>query len=162
MLPLLRILVLAPLAYVAACIAAGYLVAFALFGLTDESMRTGLVIWSGIPLSIYAGIMSFIPALLAIVLAEMFGWRSIFYWLGVGGGIGLIGSGVTGFAGKAVDPELWNDYGLALHLAAGFVGGLVYWLIAGQAAGTGWSGAPDEPSPTLPDAEGRPPPPAER
>ena len=68
----------------------------------------------------------------AIVLAEFFGWRSVFYWLGVGGGIGLIGSGITGFAGNTVDPDFWNDYGLALNLAAGFVGGLVYWLVAGR------------------------------
>jgi len=96
------------------------------------------LIGSGIGVTFYAGAFSFIPALIAIVLAEAFGWRSVFYWLAVGGGIGLAANALGGFIGA---PD-FADYRLALHLAAGFVGALVYWLIAGRFSGVGRAGTP--------------------
>ncbi len=34
------------------------------------------------------GALAVIPAVLAIVLAELFRWRSVFFYLAVGGGLG--------------------------------------------------------------------------
>ena len=98
---LLRILILDPLAWVVACIAAG-----ATHRL--RALRRGRRSRTGWPCcrdrrrhDIRAGAFSFLPALIAIVLAEAFGWRSVFYWLAVGGGIGLAANGCTGFVGDA-------------------------------------------------------------
>ncbi len=107
--------------------------AFAFFGLPSEPHLVGLATGFGVGMTFAAGAFSFLPALLAIVLAEAFGWRSIFYWLAVGGGIGLAARGFTDFGAS---PE-WADYALIVPLGAGFIGGLVYWLIAGRLAGAG-------------------------
>ncbi len=133
---LLRILILDPLAYVVACIAAGATIAIALFGVGSDPDVVGLFVGTGVGVTFYAGAFSFLPALIAIVLAEAFGWRSVFYWLAVGGGIGLAANALTGFVGA---PE-FADYRLVLHLAAGFVGALVYWLIAGRLSGVNRAG----------------------
>lgn len=130
---LLRILILDPLAWVAACIAFGVTVAFAAFGAQSEPQMVGLSVGFATGMTLTAGVFSFLPALVAILLAEAFGWRSVFYWLAVGGGIGLAGHGLTGF----LDTPGWGDDRLLAVLGAGFVGGLVYWLIAGRLAGTG-------------------------
>ena len=79
----------------------------------------------------WAGAISFLPALLAIVLAEGFGWRSLLYYLLVGGTIGLL-------ADQSYDIFGWIDLAdqqLVIMLAAGFLGGFTYWLIAGRLAG---------------------------
>ncbi|MCP4384800.1 MAG: hypothetical protein GY798_25875 [Hyphomicrobiales bacterium] len=107
----------------------------------------GLVVWSAMAIIFYAGALSFAPALVAIVLAEAFGWRSVFYWLAVGGGIGLAGRLYTAPAAALPD----NGEHIALHLGAGFVGGLVYWLIAGRLAGI--SGSTRQPAPPDPSAD---------
>ncbi len=111
----------------------GLTIAVALFGVDTNFHRqlVGLLIGSGIGVTFYAGTFSFLPALIAIVLAEAFGWRSVFYWLAVGGGIGLAANALSSF----IDAPEYVDYRLALHLAAGFVGALVYWLIAGRFSG---------------------------
>ena len=66
-----------------------------------------------------------IPAFIVIVLAELFGWRSVFFYLAVGGALGLLASAAHGVVWDTPDDRL-------LLLAAGFVGGFVYWLIAGR------------------------------
>jgi hypothetical protein len=87
-------------------------------------------------MTFWAGTIGFLPAAIAIVLAESFGWRSILFYLLAGGLIGAAAihltmqSGVFDFADRP---------NVAL-LAAGFVGGFVYWLIAGRRAGTGITG----------------------
>lgn len=91
-----------------------------------------LVAWSSLVLILYAGALSFAPALVAIVLAEAFGWRSVFYWLAIGGGIGLAAHLVT----VPIEPLMPQGERAALYLGGGFVGGLVYWLIAGRLSGT--------------------------
>ena len=90
--------------------------AFAFFGLPSEPHLVGLATGFGVGMTFAAGAFSFLPALLAIVLAEAFGWRSIFYWLAVGGDIGLAARGFTDFGAS---PE-WADYALIVPLGAGF------------------------------------------
>ena len=74
------------------------------------------------------------PWLIAVVFAEGFGFRSVYYWFAVGGAIGAAAYAFTGFYGDKAD----GGSGIAIHLAAGFVGGFAYWLIAGRSSGQGF------------------------
>jgi hypothetical protein len=128
---LFRLLIVVPLAYVGAVIAAGFTTAIGYFGPGID--QTGWFAGSAALFAISAGGISFIPAIVAIVFAEVFAWRSVFLWLALGGAIGL--------AADRFVPELYapsmDGRRLAIFLAAGFVGGFVYWLIAGRFAGVG-------------------------
>jgi hypothetical protein len=66
------------------------------------------------------------PFLAGIIAAEWLGLRSMLLWTLFGGAIGLA-LHLFGFPG---------NYHVAPALAAGFVGGFVYWLIAGRGAGS--------------------------
>lgn len=69
------------------------------------------------------------PAIVAVLIAEMFGIRSWLYYA-VAGALtallpwALLPSGIDGAIFDAVD-----------ILACGFVGGLIHWLVAGRSAG---------------------------
>ncbi len=128
---LLRILVVIPLGYVAACIAAGVVFALSLYGFVRESdpVVQGVAIGFAFAMSAYAGALAAAPMLAAIILAEAFGWRS-FFWSLFGGLLGL--------AGKALqeNPEGVQTPGIvALYAVAGLVAGAVYWLVAGRSSG---------------------------
>ena len=123
-----------PLGFIAACVAAGVMATFGVFGLEYFDVEvTGYYVASMIMMTFWAGTIAFLPAAGAIVLAEAFAWRSILYYLLVGGAIGAIGVHLTEQSG-ALD---FADRPYVTLLAAGFVGGFVYWLIAGRLAGTG-------------------------
>lgn len=143
----LRLLFLVPLGYIAGCVAAGFMLAFGLFGYgPDPETRfffaASVFIWT-----FWAGAAAFVPALVAIILAEALAWRSVLYWLAVGGGIGLV-------AGRFFDryPGLdFADRRTVVLLAAGFVGGFAYWLVAERLAGA------REPLPPARPGEGKVP-----
>ncbi len=78
------------------------------------------------------GAASFAPAAVAIVVSEIFGLRSVFYFFAVGGVLGLILDQVIDFHDSA---ELL-DRAHVLFPAAGLAGAFVYWLIAGRLAGS--------------------------
>ncbi|HTQ84382.1 MAG TPA: hypothetical protein VMI47_14070 [Pseudolabrys sp.] len=85
----------------------------------------------------YIGGTAFVPALLLILLAEIARMRSIIYF-GVAGAV----VGLTSYYGSDVEFRLENttdvvpvNHPLQLAAAAGIVGGLAYWLIAGRSAG---------------------------
>lgn len=86
-------------------------------------------------MTVWAGMISALPALLAVIFAELFGWRSVLFYFLVGGMIGLIADQVSKLA---IDPVPYGGR-TVIMLAAGFVGGFVYWLIAGRLAGQGGS-----------------------
>jgi hypothetical protein len=87
----------------------------------------------------YVGAVALLPALLLAVLAEAARIRSFLYY-GVGGAL----IGLASFYGSDISSQLENTtdivpvgHSLQLAAAAGIVGGLVYWLIAGRNAGRG-------------------------
>ena len=129
---LLRILFLVPTGFIVAVLAATLTILAGWYGhepgvLTDLA-ATGYVIGVGVWVLLQVGALSVLPTVLVIVLAEMFAWRSVIFYLAVGGGLGL--------AADRLDVMLWEADGNTLLLpAAGFVGGFAYWLIAGRLAG---------------------------
>ncbi len=138
---LLRLLVLIPLGYVVANAAAAVTVATASFG-SDSGLRpSGLVIVSGV-MMFYAGAASFVPSLLAIAASELWRIRSVFFFLIFGGALGYVIHQFAPFAGPV---EMYQQRALAFP-AAVFVGGAVYWFIAGRMAGIGRNRRQDGPA----------------
>jgi hypothetical protein len=130
---LLRLLILAPLAYVLALIAAATTVTIGLFGGQIDGDTAPFALGTGIGIMFYAGLITFVPALIAVILAETLGWRSLTFYLAAGGVIGLIASETTlAFDGLAFAGDL-----RLLCVAGGFVAGAVYWLIAGKLGDSG-------------------------
>jgi H+/Cl- antiporter ClcA len=84
----------------------------------------------------FVGATAFVPALLLIVLAEAVRMRRLLYYAVAGAVVGLtsyFGSDVSLRLEKTTDvaPVI---HPLQLAAAAGIVGGLVYWLLAGRNA----------------------------
>ena len=130
---LLRLLILAPLAYILALIAAATTVTIGLFGGQVDADTAPFALGAGIGIMFYAGLITFVPALIAVILAETLGWRSIAFYLAAGGVIGLIASETT----LAFDGLAFADDLRLLCVAGGFVAGAVYWLIAGKLGDAG-------------------------
>jgi len=130
----LRIFVLIPLAFMAACLAAGLFFVLGVIGLgpqgayLDTYFAETALLAAGV--SATAGALVFFPAAAAILLAEVFRWRSVLFYLLAGLTAGLW-SAVTLQATNMVA----TDVGPALFAAAGSVAGFVYWLLAGRSAG---------------------------
>ena len=85
----------------------------------------------------FVGAVAFLPALVVIVIAEAARLRNFLYY-GVGGAL----VGLASYYGSDISVRLENTtdvapVGNALQLAAaaGIIGGLVYWVIAGRNAG---------------------------
>ena len=85
----------------------------------------------------YIGASAFVPALLLIVVAEVMRLRNLLYYAAAGAVVGL-----TSFFGSNVELRLENTtdvtpvfHPLQLAAAAGIIGGLAYWLLAGRNAG---------------------------
>ena len=77
------------------------------------------------------------PAVLLVVVAEVMRLRSLLYYAAAGAVVGL-----TSYYGSNVELRLENTtdvapafHPLQLAAAAGIVGGLAYWLLAGRNAG---------------------------
>lgn len=130
----LRLLFLVPIGFIAACIAAAAFFVFASIGTgpdgayLDRYLIDTLVLVAGVSATI--GWLATIPALIAIGIAEIFGFRSIFYYLAAGA---VIGVGVQ-LAASGPDPTITSG-DATLFLATGCVAGFVYWAIAGWGAG---------------------------
>jgi len=85
----------------------------------------------------FVGASAFVPAVLLIVVAEVMRLRSLLYYAAAGAVVGL-----TSYLGSNVELRLENTtdvspvfHPLQLAAAAGIVGGLAYWLLAGRTAG---------------------------
>ncbi len=142
---LLRVLFLVPLGFIAAILAASLIVVLASFGqepgIGADFGVTIAAIAFATTLLLNIGAVAAVPMFIVIVLAEMFRWRSVFLYLAVGGAIGLVPSAVNGVAWINSDDQV-------VLLAAGFVGGFVYWLVAGRLSGL--QRASEQPPPQTP------------
>jgi urea transporter len=105
--------------------------AIGFFGIDDSHDYFVAYVTAVALMTVWAGAIAFFPALLAIALAEVFAWRSVIYYLLAGGVIGLVANQASELA---ADP-VFSGGPMVPMLAAGFVGGFTYWLIAGRLAG---------------------------
>lgn len=85
----------------------------------------------------FVGAVAFLPTLILVVVGEAMRFRSILYYGFAGAAVGL-----ASYFGSNVELQLENTtditpvmHPLELAAAAGIIGGLVYWLIAGRTAG---------------------------
>lgn len=85
----------------------------------------------------FIGATAFVPAVLLVVVAEVVRLRSLLYYAAAGAVVGL-----ASYFGSNVELRLENTtdvspafHPLQLAAAAGIVGGLAYWLLAGRNAG---------------------------
>lgn len=100
-----------------------------------------LVILFGFFSSFYVASIALLPMVITIAIAELMRWQGLTINLVLGGFVGLF-TGITSFA-STHDTRLPSDGTLVVLLAAGFIGGFFYWLIAGRSAGK-WLGEPRE------------------
>lgn len=130
---LLRILLIIPLAYVTACIGAAFFILVALGASQAPAENVADVVGKALAVSIlgapFVGAVAAVPALIVIVLAETFGWRSLVLHLLIGVAIGMF---ALVLVGRGEPTHLTNG---SVGAAAGAVGAVVYWLIAGRNAG---------------------------
>ncbi len=128
------------LAYVLACIAASAVLTLGM--LTphwDDVAALGLpsgAVWVVVIAgAAVIGAIALMPALLVIVLAEGFGWRSFIVYSAAGGALAMALFYCIDFAGYVGDPDSFLAREREVLAAAGIAGGLVYWLFAGRRAG---------------------------
>lgn len=77
---------------------------------------------------------AFVPAFLAIMLAEFIRLRD---WLYYALGGGAVAAAALAVGWERVDFPAESDlFPIAIAIACGMVGGLVYWLVAGRQAGS--------------------------
>ena len=149
---LLRLLFLVPLGYVAAVLAAALTILAGWYGyqagaIFSDVVTIGAVTGIALVVVLQVGALAVVPAVIAIVLAELFGWRSVMFYLAVGGALGL--------SADRLNVMLWqSDDNTLLLPAAGFVGGFAYWLIAGRLAGLAGAGETRPPPASPPTSPG--------
>lgn len=73
-------------------------------------------------------------AVIATIFAEWLAIRSLGFYLSVALAIAFAGFAAQ-YINDGPDRSILNDYAIRAFLTAGFLGGFVYWLIAGQSAG---------------------------
>lgn len=122
--------------YGLALCSAGMFLAWGFFqphGIETDPVGFAATVWSGAVSGVVIGGMAALPAFAAILLAELFRLNSLILNLAAGGliafGLWSVGGGDVAAAEPALRP------GTSVALAAGFVAGFVYWLIAGRTAG---------------------------
>ncbi len=139
-----RILI-AIVALIAALVSATVFLFVARFGFSsapvDPEGVAEYAIWIALATSML-GAAAFAPAVLFILVTEILGIRSLVVHVGAGGLLGGVAA-----VGRIVLVEA-TDHAVMLT-AAGFVGGFVYWLIAGRSAGL-VTPEPEPPRPPTP------------
>jgi hypothetical protein len=127
-----RILVLIPLGFVLACFASGGFLVLAVIGADGTTLTAygGETLLLVLGTTAFVGGLAALPALVAIVAAEIFAFRTVVFHVLAGAAIGLAAH-LLGPVGQ----QPISGAGAQLFLATGCVGGLVYWLVAGRSAG---------------------------
>ena len=135
------------LAVMAAC---AFMLALGWGGMIEAGPDSGQLVAFAVTLSLpvavaFAGYYSFLPAMIFAVIAEILGRRS---WL-----FHAIGGMAVAAAALAARPEEISRPGIfMIVLAAGAVGGTVYWLIAGRSSGKTLDRAAETLPPTAPSS----------
>lgn len=141
-------IIVSALGYVIACAAAGMAISLSVvlnayladtIGISNSRLTAETLIAGGIFASI-AIVYAFAPAVIAVVVAEVFRVRRMIYFVLAGGLAGAlayvtpadIGPGYVARIGQS--PADLGPH-LLLYVAAGLIGGFVYWGFAGRTSG---------------------------
>jgi hypothetical protein len=148
----LRLLFLAPVAFIVACFGAACVVVFALVRGMVPIPWPGDMIGMVLATTVGIGAIAALPTVVATLLAEYFALRSLFYWLAFGALLAALAV-TTPWLEQAVHqmafwiiviawmPDMRPAEGMTpasfatIAFAAAFVGTFVYWLIVGRLAG---------------------------
>jgi hypothetical protein len=138
-------------AYVLACLGAGIVLTLRILTPPwDELSPENVAVVSAFIAiaAIMVAAAALVPALLVVVLAEAFAWRSSLVYAALGGALALLLANGGDFAalfdgtfGPQAREKLQHDlaqnasHAREVPAAAGIAGGLVYWLVAGRRAG---------------------------
>jgi hypothetical protein len=136
---LLTRLILVPLAFVAALVTAGAIAAAIAFlraypPVADDPAALGVTSWvilsDFIIFCMFVGRAALLPAVIAIVAAEVFSIRSALYFCGAALITAYIG-------GRMVDPSVMTSLPAepAVAGASALAGGFAYWLLCGRMSG---------------------------
>lgn len=127
-------LVKSTVGFIAAVLSCGLFLAWGFFqdaGTAQDPVAFAAMIGTGLVTASVLGGFAMIPGLIAIAVAELLSWRGVVYHVGAAG---LIALGVWTLdpdaAATAIRP------GTTIALAAGFLAGFVYWVIAGRTSGS--------------------------
>ncbi|WP_417670240.1 translation initiation factor IF-3 [Roseibium sp.] len=119
--------------FIAAVLASGVFLAWGLFqasGPSEDPVAFAAMTGTALVTASVLGGYVMVPAFIAIGIAESLSLRSLVYHVGVAGLIALVlWSADVNTEGTGIRP------GTTIALAAGFLGGFVYWLFAGRSAG---------------------------
>jgi hypothetical protein len=141
---IVRILVLI-IGYALACVAASSVFTLGMLGARwDELIAEGFpqpAVWAIVAVGAFIiCAVAFLPAMLIVVIAEAFAWRSVLLYGVFGGALALALSYGLDLSGYIGEPATYFSRERQLFAAAGIAGGLVYWLFAGRNAGA-WKAA---------------------
>lgn len=135
-------LVTIAIGYFLAVMAAAIFLSFGLFGEflagfyqgldAPAYLNEGSIVFIGSYIAVAIGWTTLLPASILIAIAELMRWKSLTANLVLGGLCALF-TGLVSFQGPR--DAIPSESTLIVLLACGFIGGLVYWLIAGRAAG---------------------------
>ncbi|MBO0346569.1 translation initiation factor IF-3 [Roseibium limicola] len=134
--------------FIAGVVCCGLFLAWGFFTGGQEPQDAGvfaLVIGSGLVSASVVGASVFVPALVLVALAEVAAIRSFVYHLGAGGLLAFALWSIGDVEGVQSGADLSLRPGTAIALAAGFLGGFVYWLLAGRLSGC-WKTVKDDPA----------------
>ncbi len=121
--------------FVFALIASGLFIAWGFFQAAhpnDDPIAFATMVGTGLVGASVIGAAALVPAGIAIVIAELVRLRGLVFHVAAAGGIAFL-LWTLGSATQSADLRP----GSAVALAAGFLGGAVYWLVAGRTSG-GW------------------------
>jgi len=128
---------------VLAFVAAGLFLAWGFFQAShpqSETIRFASMIGTGLVTASAIGSVAFTPALVLVLLAEVFRWRAMIYHVG---GAGAIALGLWALGGPPGEGAGLRP-GTPVALAGGFLAGAVYWISAGISSGS-WR-VPEDPA----------------
>lgn len=117
--------------FVFAVIGAGLFLAWGIFGTgagESDPVLVGTIVGTGLVGASIAGAAAFAPALFLIAIAEIARLRGVVLHIAAGGLLALL-LWTLGGAQDGLRP------GSAVALAAGFIAGGIYWLVAGRTSG---------------------------
>ena len=141
------------LGYVTASLAASAflnLVFLGSVGLDAQEARlvaTGGSLVFSIPfVALFVAYFAFVPAIVAMLLAELLGKRDWLFYALAGAAVALA---VVGFVYQTHDPLLDLDVALVplSMIGSGLVGGIAYWFVTGRFAGEWRADTPTSPAP---------------